>query len=258
MQLFYRRYGREGDHPLVILHGLFGISDNWESLSRRFAEAGLDVIVPDQRNHGRSGHSDTMSYEAMSDDLLELVDGMGFGEIHLLGHSMGGKAAMQFAFDHPERINRLIVADISPEARHNRVHDKLIDFMLQAAPESRSSRTEVEDFLAERIKDERIRLFLLKNIYWKDKSTLGWRMNLEVIRNNLDEIFREISSPWFYGKEVLFLRGEQSDYITDEAIPRIKELYPNAKIETISNATDWLHADNPEDFADAVTRFIGV
>ena len=240
----------------MILHGLFGLSDNWDSLARQFAATGLDVIVPDQRNHGRSGHSDTMSYEAMSDDLLELVDGLGLETIHLLGHSMGGKVAMQFAFDYPERISKLIIADISPEASGNRVHDELIDLMCSAELERRTSRKEVEAYLAEKIPNERIRLFLLKNVYWKDKSTLGWRMNLKVIKNSLHEIFRGIDAFYPYDRDVLFLRGEKSGYITDESIPRIKEVFPLAVWKTIKHGTHWLHADNPEDFAGEVMAYL--
>jgi esterase len=256
MKLFHRRYGQEGNQPLVVLHGLFGLSDNWDTLARRFAEAGYDVIVPDMRNHGRSGHSETMSYEAMSDDLLELLDGLGLQASHLLGHSMGGKAAMQFAFDYPERIDKLIIADISPEASGNRVHDQLIEMMCSAELEKRTSRKEVEVYLAEKVPSERIRLFLLKNVYWKDKSTLGWRMNLKVIRNSLDEIFRGIDAPWPYGGSVLFLRGEQSDYITDESTPLIHDMFPGAELRIIKNGTHWLHADNPDDFAREVLAFL--
>lgn len=257
MELYFRRYGREGDKPLIILHGLFGLSDNWDSFARRFAEEGFDVVVPDQRNHGRSGHSPVHSYEALCDDLLELTDKLGYDRISLLGHSMGGKAAMQFAFDHPEKIDRLIIADISPTTSgHNPQHQQLIDIMRKLDLSIFESRSQVDEALAGQIKSRRIRQFLTKSIYWKDKSSLGWRVNLEVVQENLDEIFREVTSAVPFEKPVLFLKGEHSDYIPDEAIPRIKELFPHARIETIANGTHWLHADNPGDFTDAVIFFL--
>ncbi len=257
MELYFRRYGQEGDKPLIILHGLFGLSDNWDSFARRFAEEGFDVVVPDQRNHGRSGHSPVHSYEALCDDLLELTDKLGFDRISLLGHSMGGKAAMQFAFDHPESIDKLIVADISPTTSgHNPQHEQLIDTMLGLDLSIFTSRSQVHEALGGQIKSRRIRQFLTKNIYWKDKSSLGWRVNLEVVQENLGEIFREVGSPVPFEKPVLFLKGEKSDYVPDEAIRRIKELFPKARIETIKNGTHWLHADNPEDFSAAVIFFL--
>jgi pimeloyl-ACP methyl ester carboxylesterase len=249
MELYFRRYGKEGDPPLVILHGLFGLSDNWDTLARRYAEEGMDVIVPDQRNHGRSGHSPVHTYEAMTDDLLELLDRLALEATTLLGHSMGGKTAMQFAFDHPERVDRLIVADIAPSASGtNTRHQQLIDIMTKLPLEDFSSRSEADEALAGRIPARRVRQFLTKNIYWKDKSSLGWRINLDVLRDSLDEVFRGVGGPGTFDKPVLFLRGGQSDYVPDSAIPSIKKLFPRARLETVSGGTHWLHADNPEDF----------
>ncbi|MFO7998618.1 MAG: alpha/beta fold hydrolase [Bacteroidales bacterium] len=257
MELFFRRYGTKGNKPLIILHGLFGMSDNWDSFARRFADKGLDVVVPDQRNHGRSGHSPVHSYEALCDDLLELVDKLEFGSVSLLGHSMGGKAAMQFAIDHPEKVDRLIVADISPTASgHNPQHEGLIDTMLGMNLKEYANRTEVDEALKPLIANHRIRQFLTKNIYWKDKSSLGWRVNLEVVKENLEEIFRGVDSSRPFDKPVLFLKGEKSDYIREASIRRIKELFPRAQIETIRNGTHWLHADNPSDFSRAVVFFL--
>lgn len=256
MNLYHRQYGLPSHPAMVILHGLFGLSDNWDSLAKRFAGGGLHVIVPDQRNHGRSGHSPVHSFEAMADDLLELLEELNPGPVILLGHSMGGKTAMQFALEHPEHITRLIIADISPASGSNSQHHELTDIMLSVPLHTMTSRNQVESYLMERIPIERIRLFLLKNIYWKDKSSLGWRANLEVIQENLAEVFRPIDYPAPFEKPVLFLRGEHSPYISDNDIPRIKELFPQAEIETIKEGSHWLHADNPDGFFDAVMRFV--
>ncbi len=256
MELHYKRYGEPGTLPLVILHGLFGISDNWDTLAKQFAESGLDVIVPDQRNHGRSGHSSVMTYIAMADDLLELLDRLSLEKVYLLGHSMGGKTAMQFAFDQPERLDGLIVADISPAASTNSQHHELIRIMTETDPANYASRAEVEKALEKRIKSMRIRQFLLKNIYWKDKATLGWRINLDAISQNISEIFRAVDAPLPFDKPVLFIKGELSPYIKEEDLPLIKKLFPRVQIQTIARGTHWLHADNPDDFAAQVMAFI--
>lgn len=254
MNLHYKETG--SGKPLIILHGLFGMSDNFISIA---SELGNDyhVYIVDQRNHGRSGHSPVFSYEAMSDDLLEFLDDHDLEKAHLLGHSMGGKTVMQFAFDHPERVDRLIVADISPSARNsNDQHQNLIDIMLSLRLPKYESRLEVANVLEEKVPSYRLRQFLLKNLYWKDRSSLGWRLNLEVIRDNLREVFREINSTGTFEKPALFLRGEKSDYILDKDIEKIQKMFPNAVFETIENGTHWLHADNPEGFIEAIRRFL--
>lgn len=256
MNLYYRHYGLPSHPVMVILHGLFGLSDNWDSLAKRFAGEGFYVVVPDQRNHGRSGHSPVHSFEAMADDLLELLEELHSGPVILLGHSMGGKTAMQFALEHPENVFRLIIADISPASGNNSQHHELTDIMLNVPLHEMTSRKEVENYLKDRIASERIRLFLLKNIYWKDKSSLGWRTNLEVIKENLAEVFRPINYHEPFEKPVLFLRGEHSPYISDHDIPKIKELFPHAAVESVKEGSHWLHADNPDDFFNAVMRFV--
>jgi esterase len=256
MNLHYVQYGTPGHQPLIILHGLFGSSGNWNSLAKRMADKGLYVIVADVRNHGKSGHSNIMTYEAMSKDLGELADSLTLKTFHLLGHSMGGKIAMKFALDMPEKVDMLIVADMSPQARGGNIHSKLVDSMLAVDFDKISSRRDIDAVLKSSIPDNRIRFFLLKNITRKDKSTFGWQINLEAIKANLAEIFREIEVVNTYSKPALFLRGEKSDYVTENAIPRIKELFPKARFETIKNGTHWLHADNPEDFFREVVQFL--
>ncbi len=257
MNLFYREYGDVGSLPLVILHGLFGMSDNWVSIGRLIADEGFRVFIPDQRNHGRSGHSTVHNYEAMVDDLLEFVDEQGLEKICLLGHSMGGKTAMQFAFDYPERISKLVVADISPMAsRHGDNHKAIISALLKLDLKQFTDRKDAMKAMQSIITNDRLRGFLQKNLYWKDRGSLGWRMNLEAIRDNLSEIFRavEFSSP--FNLPVLFLRGGASDYVLDEHIPTIRSIFPQATVRTIEEASHWLHAEKPDQFVKEVLFFL--
>ncbi len=257
MNLFYREYGDAGSLPLVVLHGLFGMSDNWVSIGRRIADEGFRVFIPDQRNHGRSGHSTVHNYEAMVDDLLEFVDEQGLEKICLLGHSMGGKIAMQFAFDYPERISKMIVADISPMAsRHGDNHKAIISALLKLDLKQFSDRQDAMKAMQSIITNSRLRQFLLKNLYWKDRGSLGWRMNLEAIRDNLSEIFRavEFYSPFIL--PVLFLRGGSSDYVLDEHIPKRRSMFPQATVRTIEGASHWLHAEAPDRFVKEVLFFL--
>ncbi len=252
MELYHQHYG-EGK-PMIILHGLFGMSDNWVSLARRFA-GHYSVHVIDQRNHGRSGWHEVFNYEAMVDDLLEFLEAHQMESVLLLGHSMGGKTAMQFALDHPEKTEKIIIADISADEYNNK-HDVIIDAMLSVNLDKFSKRSEVSNELKKTIEDQRIRQFLMKNLHWKDRSKLGWKANLEVIYENLPEIFRALDSSTPYEKPALFLRGSESPYIRQKHIPRIKKLFPSAKIETIEGASHWLHAEKPDAFYQHVMKFL--
>jgi pimeloyl-ACP methyl ester carboxylesterase len=254
MELHYKEFG--SGQPLIILHGLFGMSDNFASIAGELSR-NYRVFTVDQRNHGRSGHSEVFNYEAMSDDLLNFMDQRGLEHAHLLGHSMGGKTVMQFAFDYPEKVDRLIVADISPARRSgNDQHKNLIDIMLGVNLEKYDSRVKVAYALEDQVSSFRVRQFLLKNLYWKDRNHLGWRLNLEVIRDNLHEVFREINPSGTFGKPTLFLRGELSDYIQEQDLEPIRKMFPKAEFETIAGGTHWLHADNPDDFIAAVRKFL--
>lgn len=252
MQLHYQHFGN--GHPLIILHGLFGMSDNWVTHARRLADD-FSVYALDQRNHGKSGRHDVFNYEAMADDLLEFVDSHDLQNVFLLGHSMGGKTAMQFSLDHPDKVGKLIIADMSPDS-YNHKHDVLIDAMLSVDLEKYTSRSEVEGELEKSVPDARIRQFLLKNLYWKDRISLGWKANLEVILENLPEVFKAINSTKSFAKPTLFLKGSESPYIQDKHLTRIKELFPSSEVITIEGASHWLHAEKPEDFYHLTRNFL--
>ncbi len=257
MQLFYREYGNPGHQPLIILHGLFGMSDNWVSIGRRIADENFHVFVPDQRNHGRSGHSNIHNYEAMVDDLYEFLEEKEFEKITLLGHSMGGKTAMQFTVDYPERVTKMIVADIGPGASlHGDNHKTIISALMELDLSRFNDRQEAVDEMKSIIVNDRLRQFLQKNLYWKDRANLGWRINLEAIRENLPEIFRAVDSAGPINLPVLFLRGGASDYVQDAHIPEIKKMFPQAVVRTLEGASHWLHAEQPDPFVREVLYFL--
>ncbi len=255
MQLFYRKLGQ--GKPLFILHGLFGSSDNWQTLAKRFAEK-YEVYLIDQRNHGQSFHSEEWNYQAMSNDILSILQENNLKEVILLGHSMGGKAAMHFSIQHPEKVIKLIVVDIAPKyypVHHNAILDALNSLPLTEI----SSRKEAESWLAQRIKNNGELQFLLKSLYWKDvqSNQLAWRFNLEIISQEI-EIVGEAQNAEMNPVSVstLFVRGEKSDYITHTDLEGIHKSFANAQIITIQNAGHWVQAEQPVPFFEAVNGFL--
>ena len=255
MKLFFRHFG-EGP-PLIILHGIFGISDNWVTIGKRLAEK-FSVYIPDLRNHGQSPHSPTFNYAAMADDLLEFIEDHKIEKPVIIGHSMGGKVAMTFTLEHQEMVEKLIVVDISPRRYPGRnVHFDMIGAMMEVDFEHIHTREEVEKFLTERIPDQRIRLFVMKNLYRKTRHTLDWRLNLQAISSNMDYVFEGIDSNEVYKGAVLFIRGGKSDYITGTDTELIRKFFPSAIIQTIEGASHWVHADAPEELCRLFSGFLG-
>ena len=241
--------------PFVILHGFLGMSDNWKTLGVRFSEQHYQVHLVDQRNHGRSFHSDDFSYELLVEDLKAYCDANNLKNIVLLGHSMGGKTAMLFATKYPEYVSKLLVADISP--RFYPVHHDAILNGLGALDFSElKTRGAADKALANYVSDFGTRQFLLKNLYWVEKGQLGLRINLESLTENVSEVGEALPIHAEFDGDTLFLRGDKSEYIAlqDEGV--IKSHFPNAQIVTIKNAGHWLHAENPEDFYNEVIGFI--
>lgn len=255
MKLFYRHFG-EGQ-PLIILHGIFGISDNWVTLGKKLAER-FSVYIPDLRNHGQSPHSPTFNYIAMSDDLMEFIGEHQLKNPILIGHSMGGKVAMTFTLEHPEVVDKLIIVDISPKKYPGRnVHFDMISAMMAVDFEAVGTRDEVEALLKKSIPNKRIRLFVMKNLYRKTRHTFDWRLNLEAISANMDYIFDGVESPVQYPGPVLFIKGGLSDYIGGDDLPLILRNFPAARIQTIPGASHWVHADAPVELCKLFSIFLG-
>lgn len=242
-------------NPFVILHGFLGMGDNWKTLGNRWAEAGYEVHLLDLRNHGRSFHSDVFSYIVMASDLKNYCEAYGLNKIILLGHSMGGKVAMQFAVSHPEMVSILIVADIAPKA-YPPHHQDILKALSALDFSTIKSRGEAEDILSEYIKDQGTRLFLLKNLYRKTKKELALRINLPVLSEKIGEVGAALPEDALYEGDTLFLGGEKSGYIEPMDQILIKKHFPKATIATVSNAGHWLHAENPDEFYENVMNFL--
>ena len=241
--------------PLIILHGYLGMSDNWKTLSGQYAEEGFEVHALDLRNHGRSLHSDDFTYKAMVQDLIEYCAFHQLEQINVIGHSMGGKVAMFFATSHPEKVEKLIVADIAPKYYHP--HHQDIMAALNAIDFSKKpSRAEVETIMSEFVPDFGTRQFLMKSLYWKEPGQLAFRFNLDVFNSKIDNIGEALPGNAVFEKPTLFLKGEKSNYISEIDYPEIKQHFPNSKIETIKNAGHWLHAENPADFYKTTIAFL--
>ncbi len=251
MKLFSQVQG-EGE-VLMIMHGLFGMSDNWQSLGRQWSEH-YQVHLLDMRNHGRSPHSDDFSYDLMADDLLEYLDDHNINQATILGHSMGGKVAMLFAVLNPERTKRLIIADIAPKPY--KPHHQEIIAALEELELSKIERRSDANELFDPSLPPGVRQFLLKNLYWAEKDRMDWRFNLPVIAREIQKVGEGLAPNAYYDGPCLFLRGGNSWYIKDEDLDLILEHYPKAELATIDNAGHWLHAEQPKAFYKRVNDFL--
>ena len=250
MQLHVNIQGQ--GEPLIILHGLFGTLENWGSQIKVLAEH-YQVYAVDLRNHGRSPHSDEMSYATMAEDIAELMDNHGLQSAHILGHSMGGKAAMQLALTQPERIRQLIIVDIAP-VQYSHDHDTVIQGLKSVRLDTVTSRREAEQQLAEQVTDTGLRQFLLKNLY-RGENGFAWRMNLAVIESRYDNISAPPEGNAYHGN-TLFIKGGQSEYITLEHKDALLKYFPAASYKIIQNAGHWPHAEKPAAFSKLVMNFL--
>lgn len=241
--------------PLLILHGFLGMSDNWKTLGLKYAEKGYQVHLIDQRNHGKSFHSSDFNYDILADDIKHYLLTHKIEKTSIIGHSMGGKTAMQFACSYAEMTAKLLVADIAP--KYYPPHHQYIIKGLNALDFSNiSSRREADTELSKHITEYGIRQFLLKNLYWKEKGKLDFRFNLAVLSHKMEEIGENISSISLYNGPTLFLKGDKSEYVSENDLSDIKKHFPLAQLDTIENAGHWLHAENPTQFFEKSSTFL--
>ncbi|MDX9928881.1 MAG: alpha/beta fold hydrolase [Bacteroidales bacterium] len=265
MKLFFRKYGK--GPPLVILHGLYGSSDNWIPIAARLSDE-YTVLLPDQRNHGSSPHSALHDYIYLSSDIEEFAEKNIDGPFILLGHSMGGKAAMTFALRHPELLNALIVADISPFTRSDdqsaiaRSHNNILEALLKTDLSAFSSRAAIEKEISSYIGDEKVTSFIMKNLQREGKDKFAWKLNAAALCDNIDKLMETIpfsnsGESMAVGFPVLFIRAGRSNYLPESHIPDIARIFPTATFRTIEGAGHWLHAEEPAKFTQMVKDFLG-
>ena len=253
MKLHSKIYGDKGQ-DLIVIHGLFGMSDNWNTLGKKFAKY-CKVHLIDLRNHGRSPHSTEFNYEVMCDDLLEYMEDNSIKNPVILGHSLGGKVAMKFAFTYPDKIEKLIVADMSPRRYNTDFHQNLLSTLYKLHLEDFEKREEIDRVLSEAYKDKGMRLFLLKNLYRNENKEFAWRFNIDVLLEKVSNIQEADFVKGISDVPTHFIRGGNSNYITTEDELIINKHFSDFSICKIDGAGHWLHAENPERFYSEVMGF---
>jgi len=253
MELNYKKYGEQGE-PLLILHGLFGMLDNWATLGRKFSDH-FQVYTIDQRNHGKSPHSQAMNYEIMANDLAEFIEQHQLSEANIIGHSMGGKVAMQFAYLYPHLTKKLIVVDIAPKTyagNHNHIFEAMESLNLNEI----ESRKQADEALTPSLPNLGVRQFILKNLARNNHNNYYWRPAVSYIKANYGTIAGGVLGiSGSFNTPTLFIRGGKSDYILDEDWPGIKSQFPNATLTQIEDAGHWVHAEKPMEFYEAALNF---
>ncbi len=252
MKLYYRVTGH--GRALILLHGLFGSGDNWYTLSKSFGEQFRTYTI-DQRNHGRSPHSEVFNYEVMAEDLNELMADHDIESASILGHSMGGKTAMQFAAMYPGKVDRLIVVDIALR-QYPPGHDKIFEAIFRLDLRKYKTRSELEAALAPEISDLAVRQLLLKNVERDENKRFRWKIDIDAIYQNYENVNAVITLKTSFERPTLFIRGGKSTYISPSDLEEIRRFFPLEEVVTIDGAGHWVHADAPAEFSKAVMEFL--
>jgi len=255
MKLFYREFGN--GKPIIILHGLFGSSDNWMTIGKSIAyNNNCKVIIPDQRNHGKSPHHPAMDYFALTKDLHELYQSLNIEEASIIGHSMGGKVAMYFALENSNMIEKLIVVDISPVNYNTYDYANFFEIIDKIDFSKFKTRKDVEQHLMSFCPDERFVKFMLKNVHNLSRGSLGWKINVAAIKNHLEDILKFKAVARSFQKQTLFIKATDSDYITSEHNEAIKRYFPSSEMVVLENTTHWLHAEKPTEIINTISKFL--
>ena len=264
MKLFFRKIGQ--GPPLIILHGLYGSSDNWVSVAKSISHK-FTIYLPDQRNHGRSPHDDKHDYNSLCNDLLEFADDHKLASFFLAGHSMGGKTAIYFTVKYPERVSGLVVADISPfenadkNPRALEQHKIIIKTFNELRISDATSRKEIDERMSHMIVSEKIRNLIMKNLERETDRGFRWKWNVRALQGNILNMMEGLPAPRdnyqeITGFPVLFLKGEFSDYLPDGDIPHILKIFPGVEFRVIKNSGHWIHSDNPEAVTEALLSLL--
>jgi len=249
--LNHKIYG-QGD-PIVILHGLFGMLDNWQTIAKKLADEYM-VILVDQRDHGKSGHTDGFDYPILAEDLRIFLEDNWIHSCHIIGHSMGGKTAMQFSALYPDMIEKMVIVDIGPKD-YKPNHDLIFKALLAVPIDEVQSRKEVEEILSEYIEDYGVRLFLMKNLQRKKEGGFRWKMNLRLLNKEYANIIAAIETNEPVEVDTLFIYGSKSNYIVPSDIESINEIFPEAGFEEL-DAGHWIHAEKPDELVGLVKSFL--
>lgn len=251
MKLFFRLSGQ--GRPLIILHGLFGSSDNWFSLAKEYAK-NYTVYLLDQRNHGQSPHSEELNYELLIEDLHQFIKEQDLLQPDIIGHSMGGKVAMGFAIKYPNLLRKLIVVDILPK-QYPIHHDTILVGLKSINISELKSRNQADEQLLSYVPNSGVRQFLLKNLGRNSDQKFEWKMNLKAIDKHIHEMSEGLPIKGFYQPAALFILGSRSNYFSpgDEKI--IHEFFPHAEISFL-DTSHWVHAEKPVEFAELTLNFI--
>ncbi len=251
MKLFFKKLGK--GKPIIILHGLFGSSDNWLTIAKKFSDR-FSLYLPDLRNHGQSPHNDSHSYLEMANDLKEFISDNQIIDPIIIGHSMGGKVAMSFAIDNPDIAKKIIIVDIAPKM-YEHENRSYLKALMEINLDQIKSRDEADKLLVDKIPEKGVRLFLLKNLYRKDDLSFGWRLNLKSIYENI-KLIEGYTTDKHSDIEALFIQGELSKYIQDSDYPLIKKVFPNSQVIKINDSSHWVHAEKPLEIYNAISSFI--
>lgn len=252
MKLHFRQLG-EGK-PLIILHGVFGSSDNLFTVSRKIAEQGFEVFILDARNHGQSPRSDVFDYVSMAADLNEFLEDHQIEQPFILGHSMGGKTVIQYS-QHYDNFSGLIVVDIAAR-QYPQHHGHILAGLKAINLEKLTSRKEAEEIFGQYVTDFGERQFILKNLYRNESDGFDWRINLPILDKNSGNVVAEIPLIKHVEKPLLVMRGSESDYVKDTDFEQLKQYYYNARLVTIAEANHWIHATQPTEFVKEVIHFL--
>ena len=245
----------DSQNHILILHGFLGSGDNWISIARKLNFEGYTVHLIDQRNHGRSYHTENFDYQLMSNDLLKYIEYYKIKDPILIGHSMGGKTVMKFSLEFPKLVQKLFVLDISPK-EYPTHHQSIMDSLESLDFNSLNTRKEINNKLKKSIEQSALRNFLLKNIYRKDNKRFDFRFNLKSLSKNINKIGEKVDSAEKFTGEVYFFKGSRSEYIMHSDQDLIYKLFPKSKFIKIQNAGHWLHVDNPNDFLSELLSLI--
>ena len=245
----------QGSKDLIVLHGFLGMGDNWKSFAIKFSNIGYKVHLIDQRNHGRSFWDEEFNYQVLAEDLYYYIEYHNINNPIVLGHSMGGKTAMKFSFDFPEIIKKLIIVDIVPK-KYKKSHVDVLKGLALLDFDKLRTRNSVDIELSKFVKENSIRQFLLKNLYWSSKEKLALRLNINVLKDKAAEVSDFPSITNKYKGNSLFLFGENSEYYSENDDGILRNFFPNSKISLIGNSSHWLHVENPKDFFKEITGWI--